>query len=79
MTIQQSSKVFTTGSSLMAHSIQIALQSAGIPSTLTRAANGGMDVKVPAEHSSHARQLLTAEPHYGEILFIPGCACRMLS
>lgn len=55
MTIQQSSKVFTTGSSLMAHSIQIALQSAGIPSTLTRAANGGMDVKVPAEHSSHAR------------------------
>jgi len=79
MTIQQSSKVYTTSSSLMALSIQLALQSAGIPSSISRAANGGMDVQVACEYSSQARQLLTAEPHNGEILFTPGSACRLLS
>ncbi len=79
MTVQQLSKVYTTTSSLMAHCIQIALQSAGIPSSIARAGNGGMDIMVPQMYCVDAQQLLIAEPHRGEILFTPGSACRILN
>jgi len=59
--------------------IQIALQSAGIPSSIARAGNGGMDIMVPQMYCVDAQQLLIAEPHRGEILFTPGSACRILN
>ncbi len=72
MDARMNHKVTSANGTAQAISLQIALESAGIPVTIAASRDESyLDVLVPAEYVYDAQNLLSPERRSGEIYFVP--------
>ncbi|MHB8112152.1 MAG: putative signal transducing protein [Bellilinea sp.] len=70
-------KVYSACGTLLAATVQSALERAGIPAVVKYAKNGAfLDVLVPQAQAEEARRLLYPERRSGEIYFVPACEMK---